>query len=91
MKKKINNKKFIKKNLEDFFFRVFLQKQSSKGALVAPISQLHPCKKTNMTILKNYKLEKIINEMFENNQHGGNFYEAMDHWNHHKGQFTKVV
>jgi hypothetical protein len=29
--------------------------------------------------------------MFGNNQHGGKFYEATDPWNHHKGQFTKIV
>jgi hypothetical protein len=29
--------------------------------------------------------------MFGNNQHGGKFYDVMDHWNHHKGQFIKVV
>jgi hypothetical protein len=44
-----------------------------------------------ITLLKNYKGKKITNEVFGNNQHGGNFYKAMDHWNHHKGQFTKVV
>jgi len=49
------------------------------------------CKKKYMTFLKNYKAEKIINEVFGNSQHGIKFYEAMDHWNHHKGQFIKVV
>ncbi len=44
-----------------------------------------------MTLLKNYKAQKITNEVFGNNQHGQNFYEIMDHWNHHKGQFIKVV
>jgi hypothetical protein len=48
-------------------------------------------KKKYMTLLKNYKVEKIINEVFGNNKHGGKFYEAMDHWNHHKGQFTKAM
>jgi hypothetical protein len=49
------------------------------------------CKKKYMTFLKNYKAEKIINEVFGNSQHGRKFYEVMDHWNHHKGQFIKVV
>ncbi len=44
-----------------------------------------------ITLLKNYKAKKIANEMFGNNQHGGKFYEATDPWNHHKGQFTKIV
>jgi hypothetical protein len=32
-----------------------------------------------MTILKNYKAKNITNEVSVNNQHGGKFYEAMDH------------
>ncbi len=32
-----------------------------------------------MILLKNYKIENITNEMFENNRHSGKFYEAMDH------------
>ncbi len=44
-----------------------------------------------ITLLKNYKGKKIANEVFGNNQHGGKFYEAMNHWNHHKGQFTMGV
>jgi hypothetical protein len=50
----------------------------------------YACKKY-MILLKNYKAEKIVNEVFGNNQHGGKFYEAMDHWNHHKGQLTKAM
>ncbi len=51
----------------------------------------YACKKKYMTFLKNYKAEKITNGVFGNNRHGGKFYEAMDHWNHHNGQFIKVV
>jgi hypothetical protein len=51
----------------------------------------YACKKKYMTFLKDYKLEKVTNEVFGNNRHGEIFYEAMDHWNHHKGQFIKAM